>query len=276
MHFQHLLDTDNILWILTFAAELVLLVVLMGRDRIKRFPWFTAGIAAMALRLLTARLLIGRLPQITLATIFIVLADAIAVLAIAVLIEMARRCFAGAGQRAWAMGVAATALPGIAVVALWGRWPPWSTLTAHSEMALLGLGQLAAQKLGLFADVTAVALCVAVVLLGRHYGAGHRSHPQQLVVGLAAAGLSQVGYQVVWQIIAKNATPHTMAEYQRVLAMHDRLYDANSAVYIAVVLWWIVCLWFDEPGKGPEAPERAGEDLGGTGGGAAVAGTSAE
>jgi hypothetical protein len=98
-----------------------------------------------------------------------------------------------------------------------------------------------------------------VVFMGARFGADRRSHPQQIVIGLSTASLAQIGVQVVWQLIAKNAAPHTMAEYQRVLALRERLYDANSAVYVAVLLWWIVCLWFDEPGKGPAA-EDAGED----------------
>lgn len=262
MHFHLGMNASNVIWIITFAAELVLLVVLLGRERIQRFPWFTASIGVMALRLMTAKLLNGRLPQITMAGIFILLADLSAILAIAVLIEIARRSFAGAGGRAWAMGATIMALPGIATLALWGNWPPWATLATHSEMAMLGLGQLVAQKLGLFGDVTSVALCVAVVLLGARFGAGHRSHAQQLVMGLAAAALSQIGVQATWEFIAKTAAPHTMAEYQHVLAIRDRLFDANGAIYSAVILWWIVCLWFDEPGKGPSAAETAGADAG--------------
>ncbi|HEV2215156.1 MAG TPA: hypothetical protein VGR64_07690 [Terracidiphilus sp.] len=254
------MNASNVIWIITFAAELVLLVVLLGRERIQRFPWFTASIAVMALRLMTAKLLNGRLPQITMVSIFILLADLSAILTIAVLIEIARRSFAGAGGRAWAMGATILALPGIATLALWGKWPPWATLATHSQMAMLGLGQLVAQKLGLFGDVTSVALCVAVVLLGARFGAGHRSHTQQLVVGLAAAALSQIGVQATWEFIAKTAAPHTMAEYQHVLAIRDRLFDANGVIYSAVILWWIVCLWFDEPGKGPSAAETSATD----------------
>jgi hypothetical protein len=52
---------ERVLWTLTFAAQLVLLVVLMGRDRARRFPWFTAGIALYALRLMAEILLAGRM-----------------------------------------------------------------------------------------------------------------------------------------------------------------------------------------------------------------------
>lgn len=259
MHFNFGMNAENILWVLRFSAELVLLVVLLGKDRIKRFPWFTASIAVMALQLMTVKLLYGRLPQITMAMIIIVLADLTAVLAIGVLIEMARRCFPGASTRAWSIGILAVALPGVAVVALWGHWPAWRTLTTHSELALLGMGQLAAQKSGIFIAVATIVMGILVVFVGARFGADRRSHPQQIVIGLSTASLAEIGVQVVWQLIAKNAAPHTMAEYQRVLAMRERLYDANSAVYVAVLLWWIVCLWFEEPGKGLTA-DNPGED----------------
>jgi hypothetical protein len=262
MHFHLRLDAGNILWILTFAAQLVLLVVLMGRNHMRRFPWFTASIAVMALQQMTERLLIGRLPQITLASIFIPMADISVVLAILVLIEMGQRSFAGASRRGWSLGVAAAALPAIVVVAQWGHWPAWSTLTAHSEIALLLFGQLVAQKLGLFSDVATLGLCVLAVLLGRRHGAGFRSHPQQLVIGLATASLSQIAVQRIWQTIARSAAPHTMAEYRHILALKDGLNHANAAVYIVVLLWWIACLWFEEPGKSPAAAESGGDDSG--------------
>ena len=41
MHFNFGFTTIQVLWTLTFAALLVLLVVLLGRDRARRYPWFT-------------------------------------------------------------------------------------------------------------------------------------------------------------------------------------------------------------------------------------------
>src|ERR1700738_1623661 len=75
MHFNFPFSVLTVLWTLTFAAHLVLLVVLLGRGRVRPFPWFTATITVGAFRLLTSRLLFGRLPQMTMATIFIVVAD---------------------------------------------------------------------------------------------------------------------------------------------------------------------------------------------------------
>ncbi len=60
MHFLGF-NTVQILWTLTFAALLVLLVVLLGRDRARRFPWFTASMALTALRLIASRILYDEL-----------------------------------------------------------------------------------------------------------------------------------------------------------------------------------------------------------------------
>ena len=65
MHFNFAFTAVQVLWTFTFAAHLVLLVVLLGRDRVHRFPWFTASIVLVALRLLSSRLLIDRMPQFT-------------------------------------------------------------------------------------------------------------------------------------------------------------------------------------------------------------------
>jgi hypothetical protein len=54
MHFNFGFTAVQILWTLTFAALLVLLVVLLGRDRARRFPWFTASIVLLTLRLLSS------------------------------------------------------------------------------------------------------------------------------------------------------------------------------------------------------------------------------
>src|ERR1700760_2749675 len=97
MHFDYHLTAISILWTLTFASLLVLLVVLMGRDRIRRFPWFTASIVLVALRLLTNRLLHDKLPQLTMATIAISLADLSVLVGLGLLVEMARRAFKKAG-----------------------------------------------------------------------------------------------------------------------------------------------------------------------------------
>jgi len=261
MHFNFGFNTVQVLWTLTFAAQLVLLVVLLGRDRARRFPWFTASVALVALRLLTSRLLFGRMPQLTMTTIFLAMADLTVVMSLLVLVELARQSLGGASRRAWIAGILGLALLGGGVAGAWGHWPAWSTMTAGTPLATLGLMQLFAQKVGVLADVVTVGLGVLVVLLGRRYGAGWKTHPQQLLVGLSTASLAQLAVQGIWQVIARTAAPHSMAEYTRVVGLREKLYNGNSAVYVLVAVWWIVCMWRDEPGT-RETGEAVGEGAG--------------
>lgn len=258
MHFNFGFTTVQVLWTLTFAAQLVLLVVLMGRDRARRFPWFTASIALVALRLLTSRLLFGRLPQLTMSAIFIALADLVAIVGLLVLVEMARSAFGGVRRRTFIVGTVALAAVGAAVLALWGPWPAWKTLTADSYLGVLRLMQLVAQKGELLLGVLTVELGLLIVVFGRRFKAGWRSHTQQIVVGLSTAAIAQLAVQGIWQIIAMTAVPHSREEYERILGLRDKLLNGNNVVYIAVLVWWIACLWIDERGAAAadEAPSE--------------------
>jgi hypothetical protein len=249
MQFNSHFNAVQVLWILTFASLLVLLVVLLGRDRLRRFPWFTTGIVLMTLRLLINRLLHDRLPAITMGTIAITLADISAVVGLLILIEMARKAFRRASSRSWFFGIAVLVAISVAVVWKWGPWPQWKTLAFDTTMARLQFMQFAAVKTGLFTDVLSVLLGLLVIAFGMRYGAGWHSHVQRIVIGLSTASLSQMTAQGVWQIIALHTKPHSQGEYERVLGIQDKLLNANSAVYVIVVIWWIISLWADERGS---------------------------
>jgi hypothetical protein len=248
MHFNSHFTAVQVLWTLTFASLLVLLVVLLGRDRLRRFPWFTTGIVLMTLRLLVSRLLQDRLPPITMGTIAITLADISAVVALIIPIEMARHAFRRASARAWLLSIVIFAAIGAAVLWKWGPWPQWKTLAFDTSIARLQFMQFVAVKTGLFTDVLSVLLGFTVVAVGWRYGAGWCSHVQRIVIGLSTASLSQMTAQGIWQIIALHTKPHSQTEYERVLGIQDKLLNANSAIYVLVVIWWIICLWTDEPG----------------------------
>ena len=248
MHPDFHFSAVQVLWTLTFAAQLVLLVVLLGRDRAKRFPWFTLAIVMMALRLLASRLLMGRMPTLTLSAIFITFADLSAIVGILVVVEMARRAFAPVQRRNWFAAAAVLLVVAGGILAAWGPWPAWSTLTASSLMGVLQLGQLAAQKLFTLIDLLTVELGLLVVFLGRRCGAGWRSHTQRIVIGLSSASTAQLAVQAIWQFIALHAPqPHSQAEYDHIVGLREKLFNANGAVYVAVLIWWIFCLWMDEP-----------------------------
>ena len=99
-----------------------------------------------------------------------------------------------------------------------------------------------------------IGLCLLVILFGRRYGAGWRSHVQQILIGLSTASIAQMAVRGIWQSIAAHAVPHTEAEYQHVVGLQEKLYNGNSVVFVAVVVWWIVCLWINEPGSDVSAP----------------------
>jgi hypothetical protein len=253
MHPNTFFSAAQILWTLTFAAQLVLLVVLLGRDRAKRFPWFTIYIALAAVRLLALKLLAGRMATLTLDEIFIAMADVAAIVAVLLVIEIGRRAFAPVRRATWLAGALGILLPALIVLAAWGPWPPRQSLVAGSFIADLRLMQLGAQKLDMLVDLLTVELGLLVILLGRRYGAGWRSHTQRIVIGLSTASFMQLAVQAIWQAIARNAVPQSQAEYDRIMGLRDKMFNASGAIYVAVVIWWIACLWIDEPGANDEA-----------------------
>lgn len=255
MHFNFAFTAVQTLWTLTLAAHLVLLVVLLGRDRTKRFRWFFVGIALVTLRLIASRLLFGRMPQIVLGETFLVLGFISVIVGLLVIAELARMTFRKASQRAWGLGIVASlAGSALALIAI-GPWPTLESVIPNSLMNSLNLLQLFTQKGGLLVDLLSVALGLLAVAFGRRLGAGWRSHPQLVILGLSTASLGQLATQLIWQAIAKSAAPHSMTEYVHVMGIREKLLNANSALYVAVLIWWILWLWFDEPGVSASSKE---------------------
>jgi hypothetical protein len=244
MHFNF--STGDVLWTLTFAAALVLLVVLLGRDRARVFPWFTTSVVLIALRMLVARLLFPRLPQLTVAEIYLPMADISAIVSLLVVVEIARRAFAGAGRRVWMAATVLLLAVGGAVLALWGVWPSFKTLFAASLISALRVMQLFAEKADLLSNVLIILVGLLVVLFGRNFKAGWHSHTQQLAIGLSMASIAQLTIRGVVEHIG-NAI-HSQADYTRAIGLRSSLNTANGIFYLVVLLWWIVCMWIDEPG----------------------------
>ncbi len=259
MHLNFAFTAVQTLWTLTFAAHLVLLVVLLGRDRARRFRWFTVGIALVTLRLLASRLLFGRMPQVTLGEVFLGLALLSAIVGLLVIVELARAVFAKASPRTWAAGTVASLLLCGLVLAEWGPWPGAASVAPNSLLNFLNLLQLVAQKGGMLVDLLSIAVGLLIVLFGRRFGSGWRSHPQSVIIGLSTASIGQLSMQAIWQSIAKSAVPHTMADYERIMGLREKLLNGNSALYVGVLIWWIVCLWLDEPGTAPAAESGGGQ-----------------
>ncbi len=261
MHFNFDFSTGQILWTLTFAALLVLLVVLLGRDRAQRFPWFTASIAMMAVLLLTEQLLLSRLSRFTGTEIFLVLSVLDVAISLLVLVELARRSFRGMGRSGWIIGTLAMVAVGAAMLVFWGPWPAWKTLTATSELTTIRLMDLVVDKGILLSSLLTIELGVVITLLGRRFGAGWHSHAQRIVIGLSTAALAQLTLRVSLQAIGTHTHIHSQADYERVMDLRDKLIHGNNVAYLCVLVWWIACMWFDEPGTatGAEAETEPAE-----------------
>jgi hypothetical protein len=235
---------ERILWTLTFAAQLVLLVVLLGRDRARRYPWFTAGIALFALRLMAEVLLSGRMANLPLQEILITLRSLEMIAGLLVLVEMARSAFAGVQRSTFLVNTVGLLLVAGGILTVLGPWPVWKQLPWGTLVVKLYLMQLAAQKGDLLVALLTVGLGVLVFLFGRHFKAGWRSHTQSIVIGLFAEAVSLLALEVV----VLRTLHFTQAEQASVMRLRFSFAFAHDLVYLAALVWWIVWLWREEPG----------------------------
>jgi hypothetical protein len=252
MHFPFSLV--EVIWTLTFAALLVLLVVLLGRDRVSRYPFFTAAVVMSGLEMLARRLLSDKLPPLTSTKLFLGLADVSVVLTFLVVIELARRAFRGVSRTVWVAGALALVAAAVTTLWRWGPWPARQTLDAHSLLGHLRLMQLAAEKGDLFNYFLFILLALVAILTGRRFHPGWRSHARQILLGYSVAGITQIAVRVAWQKITSLPPPLTQADFDHRMALEMRLLNANSIVFLAVALGWLICLWFDEPGAAAGSP----------------------
>jgi uncharacterized membrane protein len=138
---------------------------------------------------------------------------------------------------------------GAVVLATWGEWPAWQTLTAGGGIiANLQLLQFIALKSSLFIDVETVLLGLTIVLFGQRFHAGWKTHIQRIAIGLGVVSLAQIASEAAVQILARTGHPHSQEEYQHLMNLRDWIFYANSAVLVLAIIWWIACLWKDEPG----------------------------
>jgi hypothetical protein len=244
MQFNFAFTTPQILWTLTLAAQLVLLVVLFGLQRLKRFPWFAASVFVVTMRGVAAELLTGRIPTLSLQQLLVSLDTLTAFIMLLVVVELARHAFAGVRRRNWWLGVLALSVVAIAATVAWGRWPTWQSLTADRLTAVLQVMRVASVRVSLLVNVLTIGLCLLVLVLGSRFKGGWRSHTQQILIGLSSAAITQIAVAGALQSMAP---PHTRTEQVHEYAFLDRILNANSTIYIAVLIWWIGCLWLDEP-----------------------------
>jgi hypothetical protein len=246
MHFTLI----EVVWTLTFAALIVLMVVLLGRDRMARYPWFTASIALVLVQMLSRRMLADKLDPLASAKFFLLLGDAGVLISLFVAIELARRAFTAASRAKWLLGTLLVLGVAVGVVAWWGPWPARETLLAHSTLAHLHMLQLIAEKGDLINSLVFIELALLAMVFVRRLRAGWRNHALQILLGFLVASVAQVGVRVVWEFVSKSGPPTSEAEFLRRSTIETRLLAGTNIAYLVVVIAWIACLWIDEPGSG--------------------------
>jgi hypothetical protein len=177
------------------------------------------------------------------------------IIGISVLVEVARNTFAGVKPSLWIANTAGLLVVAGGILAVWGQWPHLKEIGWATTLDKLRLTSLVAQKGDLLVNLLGVEVGLLVVIFGRRFKAGWRHHAQMLIIGLSTAALSSIAVQATWQIIAHNVHPASREEYQHIMGLGNKLMTGNSVVYLAVLVWWIVWFWLDEPK--PEAEETA-------------------
>lgn len=236
---------QRVVWTLTFAAQLVLLVVILGRGRAQRYPWFTAMIAFTALRLMVEVLLAGRVAMVPFSVVTLTLADLAVVVSLLVLVELARRAFEGLHRPLWIVNSAGLVLVASGILVVWGPWPVWQKLGVGTLLGNLRLMNLVMEKGELLIALLTFGLGLLIVSFGRRFKAGWRSHTLMIALGLAFVAAISLAFQGGLQIAVQTGRIHSRADFDQTRMI---LVSAQQILSLASLLWWIIWLWLDEPG----------------------------
>jgi hypothetical protein len=256
-------NAEQILWALVLAAHLVLLIVLLGRDRISRFPWFTGAIALSTVHLIADHLLHGKLTSVAFywQTYSAVLLEAI--FGVLVLSEVARRVFSNrkAGRvlnsKGWLGGTLVCGGLAIGAVWIWGPWPAWKALSAEPKQLPLLLVVLTALKSQLFVAIVTVEVALLMRIFGKRFGSGWKTQAQQIALGLSTYALGFLAVQATTDIIKHTVHLTSRDQYEHIVRLFSNLDNGRFALWLAVLIWWIFWLWRNEPGDTALAPAEA-------------------
>jgi len=164
-------------------------------------------------------LLVGRMAMLPLQEVLLTLADLSVIVGLLVVVEVARRAFAGVQRSLWIVNTAGLLVVAGLVLAFWGPWPASKDLAWDSTIGKLHLMQFAAQKGNSLVALLTVELGLLVVIFGRHFKAGWRSHTQMIAIGLSTVAVAFLSAQGVVQFIIRTAHPQSRAEVDRILGL---------------------------------------------------------
>ena len=261
MHLPFAVTAHQLLWTLTFAAYLVLLVVFVARKLYCRLPFFTALTVLLELRLLAENLLTGRLAMLDLQKVLLAFADLSALVSILVAFELWQKVFGKASCRFRKISLSLGTLASIALLIGWGPWLTPARIApalAPLSVKILNAMVLFAAPRGtllVFSGIDKGNLLAAILLLLagtqiliQRRRTGTRFNAEAVLVSVATTftSLFWLGTQLCWQILVRTTHFHSREEYTQFLDLGGRFILANHVVNLLAILWWIGWLWFDE------------------------------
>jgi len=272
MHLPFAVTAHQVLWTLTFAAYLVLLVVVVSRKLYCRLPFFTAMTVLLELRLLSENLLTGRLAMLDLQKVLLAFADLTALASIFVAFELWQKVFGKASCRFRKISLSVGILVSLGALAGWGPWLTPARIApdaAPLSVKILNSMVLFAAPRGtllVFSGIDKGNLLAAILLLlaglqiliqRRKTGTRFTAEAVLISVATTFTSLFWLGTQLCWQILVRTTHFHSREEYMRFLDLGGRIILANHIVNLLAILWWIGWLWFDEnePAATPIAAE---------------------
>ncbi|HTJ29282.1 MAG TPA: hypothetical protein VL346_02195 [Acidobacteriaceae bacterium] len=264
MHFT----IEQVLWAVLLAAHLLLLIVLIGRERTSRFRWFTAYIGLSAISLIANHLLHGKLTMVAFYWQNYTLLGLLAIVGLFMLGELAKQTFSnGKGPLiakpnfyiGW--GTILITLSAVAVW-LWGRpWPSLQALTANPAQLRLYVVILIGMKGQLGVMILTVLAVIVMLIYGSRFGSGWRSHAQQIALGLSTSALAFLAVQAINDVLSHTLHPKSQAEYAHAVQLVTRLENGRIVVWIISLLWILYWTWRDEPDAQTAVPASAGPVL---------------
>ena len=259
MHFS----IEQILWAILLAAHLTLLIVLMGRERAARFRWFTAYIALSTIILIANHMLHGKLTTVAFYWQSYSLLALESIIALFMLFELAKQVFSTGKNGLIAKpnfylgwGAILIALTAAAVWA-WGPWPTLQALQADPTQLRLLIVILIGMKGQLGVMILTVLVALVLRIFGPRFGAGWRSHPQQIALGLSTSALAYLAVQGINDILSHTLHPKSREEYDHAVHLVTRLENARTVIWILALAWITFWLWRDEPGSPAQTASAA-------------------
>jgi hypothetical protein len=227
---MHLTGLDLLFWAAGFAAHLILLLVLLIRQRVKTFPVFTLFVTLNVARTIALFFIQRYSSRSVYFYTFWALAIIDVGLQLGVVYEMASRIFRPGGH--WAIdarrGMVGWAVGSIAVAAGFASLPRPQAKIWEQVVMIRG---------NLFSDALLSELFVGMIVLSAQSGLPWKTHVARITQGLGVYSLATVAIEMA----------RTYFGLKSGTTVYDELTRVRMGIYLVCVTYWIVMLWRQAP-----------------------------